>query len=146
MTKSEDLPQSIIWIERAILIWLFIFAIFAPHSIAITQGAWLIAMAFWVVRLFMFHRPQWHRTPIDYALLGFFILTGLSALCSYEPMVSIGKLRAANLFTIVYLFVENVHSRRIVRILAITLIASCMINVGYTFVTRALGRGIKVAA
>jgi len=81
-------------------------------------------MLLWVIRLFVFPPPKTYRTPIDYALLGFFILTGLSALLSYEPMVSIGKLRAASLFTIVYLFAENLHSRRVVRLLA----ASCVLH------------------
>ena len=81
---------------------------------------------------------------MDYLLLGFFILTGLSSFLSYEPMVSIGKLRAASLFTIIYLFAENVPSLKVVRLLAITLICSCMFSVFYTFGERIIGRGVKV--
>src|SRR6266480_6435359 len=133
------------WIDRLIVGFLFLFAAFAPHSIAVTQIAWIAGMLFWVVR-FAFHPvPISHKTPLDYALLGFFIVTGLSALFSYEPMVSIGKLRAASLFTIVYLFAENIPSRKILRALALTLIASCMINVLFTAVTRVVGQGVKVA-
>ena len=44
-------------------------------------------------------------------------------------MVSIGKLRAASLFTIIYLFAENVPSLRVVRLLALTLVCACMVNV-----------------
>jgi hypothetical protein len=43
-------------------------------------------------------------------LLAFFVLTGISAFFSYAPFTSIGKLRAASLFTIVYLVAENVRS------------------------------------
>src|SRR5437867_4056633 len=103
-------------------------------------------MLFWALRCAVWPRPKLQRTPIDYAMLGFFILTGISALLSYEPMVSIGKLRAASLFTIVYLFAENVHSRRDVRLLAVTLVASCMINVAYTAGARIVGRGVRVQA
>jgi len=53
-------------------------------------------------------------------------------------MVSIGKLRAASLFTIIYLFVENVTSLRLARFLALTLIAACMVNVFYTVGERLL--------
>ncbi len=88
--------------------------------------------------------PQTHRTPLDYALLGFFILTGISAFTSYDPFISIGKLRAASLFTLVYLFAENINSRRLLRMLVIALIASCMVNVIYTLGERAFGRGVKV--
>src|SRR5438132_8697567 len=146
MNRASDASQVSIWLDRAIIFWLFVFALFAPHSIAVTQGAWLIGMLLWVIRLFVFPPPKTYRTPIDYALLGFFILTGLSALLSYEPMVSIGKLRAASLFTIVYLFAENLHSRRVVRLLTVTLVASCMINVIYTASARIVGRGVKVQA
>ena len=144
MKRSNDASRLNILIERAIVCWLFVFALFAPHSIAVAQGAWLIGTALWVVRLLTYPRPNTWRTPVDYALLGFFILSGISAVVSYEPMVSIGKMRAASLFTIVYLFAENIPSRKIVRALALTLIASCLINVFYTAATRVLGRGVKV--
>lgn len=131
-------------LDRAIVVCLFIFAFAAPHSIAATQTIWLVGMVLWVVRFAFRPRSRLYKTPIDYYLLGFFILTGLSAFVSYEPMVSIGKLRAASLFTIVYLVAQNVPSLRVVRLLAITLVASCMINVLFTIGERLLGRGVKV--
>lgn len=131
-------------IDAAIVVCLFIFVVFAPHSIAVTQGAWLLGMALWLVRFVFRPRPHLYRTPVDYLLLGFFILTGLSSFLSYEPAVSIGKLRAASLFTIIYLFAENVPSRRIARLLTITLICSCMFSVFYTAGERVIGRGVKV--
>src|SRR6266849_6070953 len=109
-----------VWLDRAIVAALFLLVIAAPNSIAATQTAWLLGMLFWALRFAVWPRPTLDRTPIDYAMLGFFILTGISALLSYEPMVSIGKLRAASLFTIVYLFAQNVRSRRVVRLLAVT--------------------------
>lgn len=132
------------WIERAIVACLFLIATFAPHSIAVTQGAWLLGMAFWVVRLLVYPRPQLHRSPVDLALLGFFILSGVSGIFSYSPVVSIGKMRAASLFTIVYLVSQNARSLRLVRLLALTLIASCMINVFLTAGQLAIGKGVKV--
>ena len=132
------------WIDRAIVSCLFLCAFSAPISIAATQAAWLFGMLLWVVR-FAFHpRPRINRTPVDYLLLGFFILTGLSAFLSYEPLVSVGKLRAASLFTIVYLFAHNVPSLRVVRLLALTLIGSCGLTVLFTVGERILGRGVKV--
>jgi hypothetical protein len=58
--------------------------------------------------------------------------------------MSIGKMRAASLFTIVYLVSQNVRSLRIVRLLALTLIALCMINVLLTAGQFAIGKGVKV--
>jgi O-Antigen ligase len=130
--------------NRGIIVCLFLFAVAAPHSIAATQTAWLVGMVLWVVRFAFRPVPVFHKSPLDYALLGFFILTGLSAFLSYEPIVSIGKLRAASLFTIVYLFSQNIPSRRVLRLLALTLLASCMINVLYTAGQRLVGRGVKI--
>ncbi|MCA1594638.1 MAG: O-antigen ligase family protein, partial [Acidobacteria bacterium] len=132
------------WLERAVVACLFLFAFCAPHSIAATQAFWLLAMLFWVARFLARPRPRLRRTPVDYALLGFFILTFISALCSYEPIVSIGKLRAASLFTIVYVVAENVSDRRTARRLVLVLLASCMLNVIYTFGVFAVGRGFRI--
>ena len=132
------------WLERAIVGCLFLIATFAPHSIAVTQGAWLLGMTFWVARSIVHPRLQLHRSPVDYALLAFFILSGISAIFSYSPVTSIGKMRAASLFTIVYLVSQNVRSLRLVRLLALTLIASCMINVFLTAGQLAIGKGVKV--
>lgn len=58
--------------------------------------------------------------------------------------MSIGKMRAASLFTVVYLVAQNIRSIRIVRLLAITLIGSCLLTVFITVGQLALGKGIKV--
>ncbi|MEP6817920.1 MAG: O-antigen ligase family protein [bacterium] len=131
-------------LDSAIVAFLFLFAAAAPNSIAATQSAWLIGLTLWLARFAFQPRPKVHRTPLDYFVLGFFILTGLSSFLSYEPMVSIGKLRAASLFTIIYLFVENVPSLRVARWLAVTLICACMVNVFYTAGERLLGRAVEV--
>jgi O-antigen ligase len=132
------------WLERAAVGCLFIIAVFAPHSIAVTQAAWLLGMALWVARLAVYPRPSIFRSPVDYALLGFFILSGISSVFSYSPVMSIGKMRAASLFTIVYLVSQNVPSLRLARLLALTLIGSCMINVLLTAGQLAVGKGVKV--
>jgi O-antigen ligase len=131
-------------LDRAITFWLFAFAIFAPHSIAATQTAWLCGLLLWAARYLFRPRPRLPRTPVDYALLGFFILTVISSLFSYDQSVSIGKLRAASLFTIVYLVAANVTQKRVLRLLALTLIASCMVNVVYTLGERVRGRGVRI--
>src|SRR6267143_498169 len=144
--KSREVTLSplALWLERAILGALFLFVIAAPHSIAAAQTAWLLGLLFWVLRFTVWPRPELERTPLDYPLFGFFVLTGLSSFLSYEPSVSIGKLRAASLFTIVYLFAENVRAPRVLRALVIVLVASCMVNVFYTFGQYAFGSGVKV--
>ena len=131
-------------LSKGIIACVFLIALFAPHSIAATQSAWLLGMVLWALRFAFYPRPKLFRTPVDYVLLGFFILSGVSAVFSYNPVVSIGKMRAASLFTIVYLVVQNVPVLRVVRVLALTLIASCMINVLWTAGQLAVGRGVKL--
>jgi O-antigen ligase len=133
-----------IWLERAILATMFLLVVAAPNSIAATQTAWMLGMLFWVLRFLVWPRPRLYRTPIDYPMFAFFLLTGLSSFLSYEPSVSIGKMRAASLFLIVYLFAENVTSPKILRFLTIILIAATMVNVIYVFGQFAIGRGVKV--
>ncbi|HEY0322451.1 MAG TPA: O-antigen ligase family protein [Pyrinomonadaceae bacterium] len=145
-TSSLTLPPSslTLWLDRLIIFWLFVMAAFAPHSIAVTQGAWLFGLILWSVRLLVKPRPRLYRTPVDFALWGFIVLTFISSIFSYAPDISFGKMRAASLFIIVYMVAENVTSMRLVRLLVLTLIASCMVNVLYTFGERAVGRGVKV--
>ncbi|HEX6045776.1 MAG TPA: O-antigen ligase family protein [Pyrinomonadaceae bacterium] len=131
-------------LSKGVIACVFLIALFAPHSIAATQSAWLLGIALWALGFAFYPRPKLFRTPVDYVLLGFFILSGVSAVFSYSPIVSIGKMRAASLFTIVYLVAQNVPSLRVVRTLALTLIASCMVNVVWTAGQLALGRGVKI--
>jgi O-Antigen ligase len=138
-------PSSLsLWLDRIIVFWLFVLAVCAPHSIAGTQMAWACGILFWIARLCVRPRKSLYRTPLDYALLGFFILTFVSSLASYDSLISIGKLRGASLFTIIYLVAENVTQKRVLRWLVFTLIASCMINVIYVMGERVVGRGVKV--
>src|SRR5947209_93420 len=134
------------WLERGAVACLFLFAVAAPHSIAAAQGAWVLGGSFWVARFFFRPRPKTYRTPVDPWLLGFFVLTFLTALTSYDVDVSIGKLRAASLYTIVYLTAENVRDPKMLRALALTLVASCALGVVHTFGVFAAGRGVKALA
>jgi len=145
MQATQNSNQGLAgWCERAIIGCIFLIAVFAPHSIAATQTAWLLGMFFWLLRFAFYPRPALFRTPVDYLLLGFFVLSGVSGIFSYSPVISIGKMRAASLFTIVYLVAQNVRSLRLVHMLALTLIGSCMLNVFWTAGQLIVGRGVKV--
>lgn len=143
-SDSQTKSRAAKVLDAAIVTFLFVFAAAAPNSIAATQSAWLVGLALWLVRFAFRPRPKFYRTPVDFLILGFFALTVLSTFLSYEPIVSVGKLRAASLFTIIYLFVENVTSMRVARLLALTLISACMVNAFYTAGERLLGRAVRV--
>jgi len=142
--ELEPQPPTVVWLERGIIGCIFLIALFAPHSIAVTQIGWAFGTLLWVIRLLIFPRPKTYRTPIDYAMFGFFVLSGISSILSYTPYTSIGKMRAASLFTIVYLVSQNVRSIRLAKILAYCLVASCMLNVLLTAKQVIFGRGVKL--
>lgn len=143
-TDHYSQQPVIIWLERGIIGCLFLIALFAPHSIAVTQIGWLLGMLLWIIRLVLYPRPDLFRTPVDYALLGFFVLSGVSGVFSYSPVISIGKMRAASLFTIVYLFAQNVRTLRLAQLLAFCLVGSCMVNVLLTAEQLVIGKGVKL--
>ncbi len=130
---AEPLPPLARGLDRVIIGCVFLLAASAPHSIAATQIAWGVGLFAWTVRYFLAPRPALFRTPLDYPLLTFFALSVLSSFLSYAPDISVGKLRAASLFTIVYVAAENIPSRRVLRALALVLVASCVVKVVYTF-------------
>jgi O-antigen ligase len=142
--NEEPLSPAIRWMERAIVGCIFLIALFAPHSIAATQSAWLLGLVLWALRFAFYPRPILLRAPVDYVLLGFFILSGVSGVFSYNPVMSIGKMRAASLFTIVYLISQNVRSLRLAKLLTYCLIGSCIINVFLTAGQLVIGKGVKV--
>src|SRR5947209_12397654 len=54
-----------VWLDWAIIFWLFLFTIFAPHSIAITQIAWAGGLLTWVARFFFRPRSEEHTSELQ---------------------------------------------------------------------------------
>ncbi len=132
------------WLERLAFIFLFLMVLSAPHSIAATQTAWLCGMLAWVIRLFIKPRPKLVRTPLDFAIWIFFGWTVITSFFSYEPLVSINKLRGAALFLIFYFVINNLRNLRALKLLVFALIFSCMVNVLWTPIERIFGRGVEI--
>lgn len=136
------------WLDRIILAFLFLFAFAAPVSIAVTQIAFFSGIFFWILRLIVKPRFQFHSCykPLELLFLIFFFLTALSSFFSYEPRTSIGKLGSASLFLIIYFVSQNIRSKKVFHVLVATLIAGAMLTVGQTFFYMAFGKGVKVRA
>jgi O-antigen ligase len=133
------------WLERLAFIFLILTVLSAPHSIAATQIAWLSGMLFWTFRLFVKPRPRLVRTPLDFALWSFFAWSVITAISSYAPDISAGKLRNVALFVIFYFAINNLRNVRAVKFLAWALIFSCMANVLWLPIERTYGRGIQIS-
>lgn len=115
----------------------------APHSIAVTQIGWLVGMLAWVLRYFVSPRPTVRIGAIGIALSALFVWSAVSAVFSYEPAVSIDKLRAVSVFLIFIYALNNLRDRRAVFLVATLLIGSCMVSVAWTPIQKMIGRNVQ---
>ena len=123
---------------------LLMYAIFAPHSIALTQGAYLIGLGAWAVQLAATRRLDQKRSRVDIALFGFFACCVVSSFLSYVPLVSIKGLKSPAFFLAFYFVSNRVRSIRFANYLALAMILSCLVNVAYSGATLAKGRGLQI--
>lgn len=123
---------------------LVVYAIFAPHSIAITQGAFLLGLLCWAVQIVITRRFKQPRSPVDIAVLGFFACCVVSSFLSYDPMISIKGLRSPAFFLAFYLVSRNIKTLRFALVLAFLMIGSCLVNVAYSAGKLAIGRGVHI--
>ena len=123
---------------------LLMYAIFAPHSIALTQGAYLIGLGAWAVQLAATRRLNQKTSPVDIALFGFFACCVVSSFLSYAPLVSIKGLKSPAFFLAFYFVSNRVRSIRFAGFLVMAMIFSCLVNVGYSGFTLAKGRGLQI--
>lgn len=130
--------------ERIIQVALVIYAAFSPHSIAITQGSFLIGLVAWGVQLAAAGQFKQRRTPIDIAIFGFFACCVVSSFLSYDPLVSIKGLRSPAFFLAFYFVSAKVGNLRRARLLALIVVLSCVFNVIYSGAQLWKGRGIRV--
>ncbi len=130
--------------QRLIAFALVVYAVFAPHSIAVTQGAYLFGMLVWAVELLLTRKLRTVRTPVDLSLLGFFACCVVSSFLSYYPLISIKGLRSPAFFLAFYFVCNRVSSLRFAKLLGYGLIVSCLVNVGYSGWQLAKGRGVRI--
>jgi hypothetical protein len=130
--------------QHIISFLLLSYAIFAPHSIALTQGAYLIGMGAWAVQLAATRRLNQKRSRMDIALFGFFACCVVSSFLSYDPLVSIKGLKSPAFFFAFYFVSNRVRTIRFASFLALALVLSCLVNVAYSAVTLGKGRGLQI--
>lgn len=141
--ESVGNPAAI-WLDRLIYGSIFLTAIAAPISIAATNVGWISGVVFWGIRLFIRPRPALFRTPLDFALVGFFLWCVVSSAFSYAPDLSFDRVKGFLHFLIVYLAAQNLRSLKSIRFVVGVLIFATMATVGWTFIERATGRGMQL--
>ena len=132
-------------LERIAFVFMILMFVFAPHSIAATQIAWLTGMLAWFIRQFLKPRPRLLRTPLDVPLWIFFAWSVITSIFSYDPPTSLDKLRNVALFLIFYFIINLVKTKPAVFFLVSTLILSAMVSVVWMPLERIFGRGVEIS-
>ncbi len=132
------------WLRRSAFIFLTLMVVSAPHSIAATQISWIIGTLIWAATFFFRPRKQDKFRPLNLALFAFFGWSVVSGLFSYEPSVSLDRLRSVAVFTIYIFAAANIRRLGAAYFLAFALVVSCMVNVIWTPVHRMMGRGVEI--
>jgi len=121
-----------------------IYAIAAPHSIAGSWGGISLVIVAWVIRAIVTRSTGLRRTVFDLPLSLFFGWTVLSSIFSIEPRLSIPKL--INVATLLMFYLaQAMLTRRLIIIVAVTLVISAAAGVLWGAGELILGRGVTVA-
>lgn len=133
------------WANRILVLFLILFALSIPHSIAASQISLGLGLLAWILRDVTMRQFHFSRTPMDWPLLCFAGLTLLSSVLSVEPDISLPKLKGLVLFSAVYLLATNLRSQG-VKVLAGLLIASSLLGVGFSLMEKLWGRGMVIVS
>ncbi|HMQ04416.1 MAG TPA: O-antigen ligase family protein [Pyrinomonadaceae bacterium] len=132
------------WLCRITFFFLILMVLAVPHSISASQTAWIIGSLALIARLLLIRRLPFRPGMLDAALWAFFAWSVVSSLVSYEPLISLDKLRGAAVFLVFYFVLYSLRNRGAAGFLAFLLIGSCMVNVMWVPVERMIGRGVEI--
>lgn len=131
-------------LDPVVTVFLFLFVLVQPVSIAATHITYAGAALFWVVRLVLVRRRGLRSSPLDLPILVYWLLCALSSSLSPVPALSWGRMRAVGLVFLVLLVAHNVPNLRRAKQLVALLLLSGLITVGYTGWQYLAGIGLYV--
>jgi len=133
------------WLAQSVYFFLIIFVLAAPHSIAVTQIAYSVAVLLWVIRCLLGGASPLPQR-LAWPLLAFLLLSAASAAFSFAPAESWAQMKKVALLLVAVLWFQNTTSIRQVKWLSGLLIASCLLNVAYTGWQYTFGIGAKLGS
>jgi O-antigen ligase len=139
-TASERFARASQWLGLA---GFALYALAAPHSIAVSWIGLSFAVLGWLARTLATRRSGLRRTPLDLPLWLFFGWTALSCFLSEEPRVSVPKLINVSTLLMFYLTQALVTRQTAVRLAALMILsgsAGALWGAGEL----AVGRGVVV--
>ncbi len=135
-------------LDTTITVFLFVFVLSLPHSIAATEIAYGIAALAWLIRLIAVRRgplaSKLYSSPLDLPILIYWILCGVSASMSPQPALSWVGMRKVGLIFVVLVVAHNVHTVRRARQLILVLLLAGLPNVAYSLYQQTFGIGLRI--
>ena len=121
----------------------FLYAAFAPHSIAAAEISLAIVGAGWLVRAISSNRTGFRHTRFDLPVWLFFLWTVASAFLSQEPRISVAKIQSTCVFLLFYL-TQAIVTRRTAVLLVTVMILSGSVGTLYSVYDLIRGRGVLI--
>jgi hypothetical protein len=130
-------------LDSAIYACLLLFCAMLPHSKAVTEIAYTLALVLWLVKLIV-KREHPLAQPLVPALMAFLSLSAISTMLGPVPIFNWDRMKSVGLLIISVIFAQNVRTMRRVRALTALLIVSTVASVAYTGFLYAYGIGARI--
>ena len=129
--------------EQTAIVGFFLYAAFAPHSIAAAEISLAIVGGGWLVRTLSGSKTGFRRTRFDLPIWFFFLWTVVSSFLSQEPRISIAKIQSTCVFLLFYL-TQAIVTRRTAVLLVAVMILSGSVGTLYSVYDLIRGRGVLI--
>jgi O-antigen ligase len=140
-TKVDRLARGL---QAATTVFLFLFVVVQPASIAATHIAYAAAAVMWLLRLLLVRSRGLHGGPLDLPILIYLVVCAISATQSPLPVSSWEGMLKVLLVCVVLIFSQNVPTLARGRQLVTVLILSSLVSVGWSFWMYSAGVGLHV--
>lgn len=129
--------------QRTATLGFFLYAAFAPHSIAAAEISLAIVGAGWLLRTLSTGKAGFRWTRFDLPIWLFFLWTVASSFLSQEPRISIAKIQSTCVVFLFYL-TQAIVTRRTAVLLVALMILSGSVGTIYSLYDLARGRGVLI--
>jgi len=121
-------------LERAIIFFLFLYVIFAPHSICLSEIAVILGLVFWGLKVISVRKLEgrwvWTRGNLERPILSFFAIAVFSLLTAYDRFKALGQIKSLWLFLFYFLIINNVTERKdIIRLITLLVISATVASI-----------------
>lgn len=140
-TKADKLAKGL---QAATTVFLFLYVIVQPASIAATHIAYAAAAVTWLVRVAIVRGRGLHRGPLDLPILIYLVVSAVATTQSPLPASSWEGMRKVALVCVVLVFYQNVPTLARARQLVTVLALASLVPVCWSLWMYAAGVGLHV--